>query len=420
VRLDLSVVLLALDEERNLEVLLPQVGTALRELEIRSETIVVDGGSRDGTTRVAAAHGARVVTQTRPGYGAALRDGFRAAAGQYVLTMDADLSHGVDVIPRLWRARDPLGIGVASRYVAGGRSRTGRLRLFLSRVLNVAFSRGLSVQVRDVSSGFRIYPAAALKALDAVGRDFDALPELLVRAHAEGWRIAEIPFQYMPRRSGSSKARLLRLGAAYLRTFARLWRLRNSIAAADYDERAFDSPIPLQRAWQRSRHAIVTREARGTGTIVDLGCGSSRILRDLPRAIGLDLTFRKLRYMRRYGIPLVQGSVFALPFRDASIDVVVCSEVIEHVPAGPGPFLEIARVHRPGGTLVLGTPDYATWSWRALEALYRRLAPGGYADEHVTQYTHDQLRDLVVGLGYRHVRSDYVLRSEMILTFERL
>jgi glycosyltransferase involved in cell wall biosynthesis len=419
VRPDLSVVLLALDEERNLATLLPEIARILEPLDGTSETIVVDGGSRDGTARVAAQLGARVVVQPRGGYGEALRTAFAAARGTYVLTMDADLSHGADVIPRLWAARDPAGITIASRYVPGGDARTGALRLVLSRILNAVFSRGLSLNVRDTSSGFRIHPSAALERLGTRADDFDVLPETLVRAHGEGWRIREIPFHYAPRRSGTSKARLARLGVAYLRTFARLWRLRNSIAAADYDERAFDSPIPLQRAWQRRRHAIVTGEARRAGRTVDIGCGSSRILRDLPGAVGLDISFAKLRYMRRYGGPLVQGSIFALPFRDGSVEVIVCSEVIEHVPAGPGPFAEMARVQRLGGTLVLGTPDYGTWSWRMFEALYRRLAPGGYADEHITRYTHEGLVAAVSRHGYRHVRTSYVLASEMILTFER-
>ena len=103
----------------------------------------------------------------------------------------------------------------------------GRVRLILSRLLSAVFSRGLSVRVRDVSSGLRIYPARALETLAATADDFDILPELLVRAHAEGWRIVEIPFTYEPRGAGSSKARLLRLGAAYVRTFVRLWRLRS-------------------------------------------------------------------------------------------------------------------------------------------------------------------------------------------------
>lgn len=411
--------LVALDEERNLRTLLPELSRTLGEMGVTSETIVVDGGSRDGTPGAAADLGARVIVQARPGYGEALREGLAAANGRFVLTMDADLSHGVDVVPRLWAARDGAGIAVASRYMEGGGSRTGVVRLVLSRVLNVVFSRGLSVRVHDVSSGFRIYPAEAMQRLASSARDFDILPELLVRAHSEGWRVTEVPFRYQPRGSGSSKARLLRLGAAYLRTFARLWRLRNSIAAADYDERAYDSVVPLQRAWQRRRHRIVTREAGTRGRIVDVGCGSSRILRDLPRAIGLDLTFPKLRYMRRYGVPLVQGSIFALPFRDASVDVVVCSEVIEHVPAGPEPFAEIARINRPGGTLVLGTPDYGTWTWRLIEVMYRRLAPGGYADEHITRYDRAGLIAAVAPHGYRHLRTDHVFGSEMILTFER-
>lgn len=386
---------------------------------ITCEIVVVDGGSRDDTAGVAARCGARVIHQARPGYGEALRAGFTATAGSYVATMDADLSHEADVLARLWAARDPLGIAIASRYIAGGSAQTGVVRLLLSRLLNAVFSRGLSLRVRDVSSGFRIYPVAALEKLSARAADFDILPEILVRAHAEGWRITEIPFRYSPRLSGSSKARLLHLGRAYLRTFARLWWLRNSIAAADYDERAHDSPIPLQRAWQRRRHEIVTRQAAAGGRIIDIGCGSSRILRDMPRAVGVDVSFAKLRYMRRYGIPLVHGSIFALPFRDQCADVVVCSEVIEHIPGGPAPFAEMARVLRPGGILVLGTPDYARRSWRIFEALYRRLAPGGYADEHITHYTHDGLVAMVTGIGHRHLRTDYVLGSEMILTFER-
>lgn len=418
-RPDLSIVLLAIDEARNLETLLPEISRVVRDIGISSETIVVDGGSRDDTAGVAARCGARVIRQTRSGYGEALRIGFAAAEGAYVATMDADLSHEAQVLARLWAARDPMGIGIASRYVAGGSARTGLVRLLLSRLLNVVFSRGLSLRTRDVSSGFRIYPVAALRKLSARGTDFDILPEILVQAHAEGWRISEIPFRYTPRRAGSSKARLLRLGAAYLRTFARLWRLRNSIAAADYDERAHDSVLPLQRAWQRRRHEIVTRQAGGGGRVLDVGCGSSRILRDLPGAVGLDISFPKLRYMRRYGIPLVHGSIFALPFRDRVADVVVCSEIIEHVPGGPAPLAELARVLRPGGILVLGTPDYGRRSWRIIEALYRRLVPGGYADEHITHYTHDELVAAVTALGHRHLRSDYVFGSEMILTFER-
>lgn len=429
--MDLSVVLPALNERRNINELIPAVRAVVDRLGLRYEIVVVDGGSTDGTVAAAEALGARVLQQQKRGYGEALRLGLASAQGDHVVTMDADLSHDAEVIERLWKARDPLGIAVASRYIEGGAARTSTFRKVLSRILNAVFSRGLAMKAKDVSSGFRIYPHRALERLEVQGTDFDVLPEILVRAHAEGWRIREVPFRYQPRAAGTSKARLARLGAAYVRTFGRLWKLRNSIAAADYDERAFDSPIPLQRVWQRRRHEIVTREAAtwrsgsaaapaaAAPAVLDLGCGSSRILRDLPGAVGVDIGFRKLRYMRRYGLPLVQGTIFSLPFLDSSFDVIVCSEVIEHIPAGDDPFKEMARVHRPGGILVLGTPDYATRSWRIFEDLYRRLAPGGYADEHITHYTHASLVPLVAGFGYEYLRSGYVLGSEMILTFRK-
>ncbi len=417
--MNVSVVIPTLNERENLEALVPALRRTFDALRLSGEVLVLDGASTDGTCEAATRLGARVIGVPRGGYGEAIRVGLREATGDYVVTMDADLSHDPEVVARLWAARDPLSIGIASRFTAGGSMTTSALRAVLSRLLNLVFSRGLSLPARDLSSGFRIYPASAARRLQARASDFDILPELLVRAHAGGWQIVEVPFHYAPRRHGTSKARLFRLGRAYLRTFVHLWRLRNSIEAADYDDRAFDSRVPLQRAWQRRRHALITRAAAGRGRVLDVGCGSSRILRDLGGAVGVDLAFHKLRFMCRYRLPLVQGSIFALPFRDASFDTVVCSEVIEHVASGDGPLRELARVQRPGGRLVLGTPDYGRRSWRVIEAAYRILAPGGYADEHITQYRHDALRDLVVGLGYRHVRTDYVFGSEMILVFEK-
>ena len=79
-----------------------------------------------------------------------------------------------------------------------------------------------------MSSGFRLYRAAAISVQALEGRDFDVLQELLVRAYVEGWRVQEIPFTYVPRRHGNSNARIFRFGLAYLKTFRRLWILRHS------------------------------------------------------------------------------------------------------------------------------------------------------------------------------------------------
>jgi SAM-dependent methyltransferase len=241
----------------------------------------------------------------------------------------------------------------------------------------------------------------------------------LVKAYAAGWRVAEIPFTYYPRDAGSSHARVIAFGLDLLRAFARLWRLRSSIESADYDERAFYSRIPLQRYWQRERHRIITAMARGAGRTLDVGCGSSVILQSLNYAVGIDILANKLRYMRQYDVPLLRGSITASPIRATSFDCVVCSQVIEHLPADPAIFDELTRVLRPGGLLILGTPDYDTIGWRTIEPLYGLAAPGGYKDEHITHYTRASLAELATRHGLEVLEHAYVLRSELIMLMRK-
>ena len=122
---DLTIIIPALNEQENLRLLLPQIQDVLHDLAIRSEVIVVDGGSHDETQQVASAAGARVVEQSERGYGGALIAGFAAAKAPYVATMDADLSHPPVFLKDFWQQRDQADLLVASRYVKGGRADMG-------------------------------------------------------------------------------------------------------------------------------------------------------------------------------------------------------------------------------------------------------------------------------------------------------
>jgi ubiquinone/menaquinone biosynthesis C-methylase UbiE len=285
-------------------------------------------------------------------------------------------------------------------------------RRLISKILNVAYARVLSVSYKDLSSGFRLYRLDAVKELQLQARDFDVLEEILLRVYGEGWSIAELPFHYMSR--GRSLAKLLKFAIAYLKTLVRMWRLRNSVDSADYDYRAFNSPIWLQRYWQRKRHEIILEFTGNSTVVLDVGCGSSRIILDLKDAVGLDILFRKLRFLKPNHEKLVQASTLALPFKSESFDVVINSQVIEHVPADPKIMNEMWRVLRPGGTLILGTPDYGRWSWVALEWMYGKVLEGGYAHEHITHYTRQSLAELIKAGGFEVLDCKYVGYSEMI------
>ena len=364
--------------------------------------------------------GELILAEDSAGFGPALRKGLERARGQYILTVDAHATDAPQVARDLWDHRHLGEIIVASRYVEGARVGMSVPRRIVSRAVNKAFGRGLSLPVTDLSSAFRLYRADVLRGQKIDAADYDILPELLVRALAAGWRVAEIPLRTDLSRRGRAVGPLLRLGRAYARTFASLWQLRNSIAAGDYDARAHDSVIPLQRYWQRQRHKHITELIAGQGPVCDVGCGSSKIISALPKgSVALDILPQKLRYARRYGVPLVLGSGFTLPFQDASFPCVLSSQVIEHVPMDSPIMAELLRVLKPGGRLVLGTPDYDRWEWVYMEKAYGFFKPGGYADEHIAHYTYKGLVDDFTSRGYVHEATRYILRGELILAFRK-
>ena len=191
--MDLSIILPVLNESDNLQVLLPRLRNVTAREGLSCEILVIDGGSTDGTCEVATACGARVMGERRRGYGGALETGFAGAQGAYVMTLDADLSHEPDFVVKLWRARTRADIIIASRYTHGGTAYTQISRRFLSRTLNLLMRRALSMPVRDMSSGFRLYRREVLNGIELEGRNFEVLEEILVEAYGLGLSVHKAP-----------------------------------------------------------------------------------------------------------------------------------------------------------------------------------------------------------------------------------
>ena len=158
---------------------------------------------------------------------------------------------------------------------------------------------------------------------------------------------------------------------------------------------------------------------RQASNILDVGCGSSKIIQSTPGAVALDFSLRKLRYLRDTNPMLVHGSVFALPFKDESFETVICSQVIEHIPNTEDAVRELLRVLKPGGKFILGTPDYAGWQWPLIERVYERVIPGGYAEEHVTHLTRDGVVAMVAEMGAEYVDEDFICKGEWVGHFKK-
>ena len=176
--------------------------------------VVVDNGSSDGTADVARGLGATVVEEPVPGYGAAVHAGLLAATGDHVAFMDGDGSFdGRDLLPLLDEVRSgraDLAVG-RRRPVARGvwpwhaRLGNGLVVWWLRRRIGMA--------AHDIAP-MRVCRRDALLALDVRDRRFGYPVELLQKATAAGWRVAERDVAYHPRAAGHP-LQGLRLGARH-------------------------------------------------------------------------------------------------------------------------------------------------------------------------------------------------------------
>jgi SAM-dependent methyltransferase len=153
----------------------------------------------------------------------------------------------------------------------------------------------------------------------------------------------------------------------------------------------------------------------GATNILDAGCSASRIIQDLPSATGLEIMMNKLRFLRKTNKKLVNADIARMPFRESSFDLMICSEVVEHLADDRAAWLEIKRVLKKDGVLIIGTPDYSSLVWRTLGFVYERFIPVAYGEEHVNHYTRDTLFAKLKELSFKVIDFRYVAGGELIV-----
>lgn len=180
------------------------------------ELIIVDDSSPDGTGDVASALAALypcIILAPRParlGLGSAYRHGAAHATGDFILLMDADLSHHPKFIPSFIAAQRATGADVVSgtRYVPGGGVCGWDLRRKLvSRVANFLAAVLLRPGVSDLTGSFRLYRREAFVRImrEVVSTGYVFQMEIIVRARNLGMHIVEVPITFVDRLFGESK-----------------------------------------------------------------------------------------------------------------------------------------------------------------------------------------------------------------------
>ena len=190
------------------------IGPLLEALEkLPVDILVIDDGSPDGTADAARSRGIEVISRaSKLGLGSAYRTGFALALArgyQSIIQMDADGSHRVSDLVRMmeWIGSSDLLIG--SRWVAdGGIENWSKFREYLSRGANAYANLLLSLGIKDVTSGFRIYDVGLLQRMDIASIKSEGYCfqiEMTRRALACGGSVAEIPITFIERAHGVSK-----------------------------------------------------------------------------------------------------------------------------------------------------------------------------------------------------------------------
>ncbi|MDT5009558.1 MAG: hypothetical protein QOH57_1175 [Mycobacterium sp.] len=166
--------------------------------------LVVDNNCTDDTAAVARQHGAKVVTEQRPGYGAAVHAGVVAAATPIVAVLDADGSLDPEELPAMVAELQ----GGADMVTGRRRPARGLRWPWHARLGTAAVSWRLrtrhNLPVHDIAP-MRVVHRDALLELGVEDRRSGYPVELLVRAAAAGWRVVERDVAYGPRTGGKSK-----------------------------------------------------------------------------------------------------------------------------------------------------------------------------------------------------------------------
>jgi len=168
-----------------------------------------------------------------------------------------------------------------------------------------------------------------------------------------------------------------------------------------------DDPEPW--AWERRRALLLDGVLRGE-RVLDLGCGAGRFVAALRDAgadpVGVELAGAALERARRNvgdaDLRLLEPDG-SLPLGHGEVDVVWCSEVLEHVPDTGALLNEVRRVLKRGGRLIVTVPDHGRLR-RTLIALARHESHYDPLGQHVRFYTRRSLARTLRATGFADVR----------------
>ncbi|MBI3174078.1 MAG: glycosyltransferase family 2 protein [Chloroflexi bacterium] len=199
--IELSIVLPCLNEERTVGNCVEQALTFLTEYGIRGEILVADNGSTDRSAEIASAKGAIVVPVAEKGYGSALRGGFRAAQGKYIIMADADESYDLlHLMPFVEKLRQGFDLVMGNRFMGG--IKPGAMpwhhKYIGNPILSFIGQLFFKTPARDFHCGLRGFTKSAVEKMELQTTGMELASEIVIKASILGMKVCEVPTTLSP------------------------------------------------------------------------------------------------------------------------------------------------------------------------------------------------------------------------------
>ncbi|CAD8098146.1 unnamed protein product [Paramecium sonneborni] len=228
-----SVILPTYNERENLPIITYLIFEMAKKNNLDFEIVIIEDNSPDGTLQVAQelkkVYGDKLIIHFREkklGLGSAYMDGIKLCHGNFVVIMDADLSHHPKYLKDFIEKQKETNCDIVtgSRYInKGGVMNWGFDRKLTSRGANFLASTMLGVKCSDLTGSFRLYKREVLEKVikDVVSRGYAFQMEIIIRARKYGFTVEEVPIVFVERIFGESK-----LGASEFQIYLKgLWKL---------------------------------------------------------------------------------------------------------------------------------------------------------------------------------------------------
>ncbi|CAG0967981.1 putative glycosyltransferase [Anaerolineales bacterium] len=199
--IELSIVLPCLNEARTVGICVEKACQFLKEHKINGEVIVADNGSTDSSVEIAEKKGATIAHVEQKGYGMALRGGFAAARGKYIIMADADDSYDlVNLMPFVEKLREGYDLVMGNRFKGG--IKKGAMpwhhRYIGNPILSFLGKVFFKTPANDFHCGLRGFTREAIEKMDLQTTGMELASEIVIKSSLLEMKVCEVPTTLSP------------------------------------------------------------------------------------------------------------------------------------------------------------------------------------------------------------------------------